>query len=265
MFAPRIGIGNIASMSDKKLAGKVALITGASKGLGKAMAFALAEAGAQLALVSRNFDQLNTVAREIRGRDTKAEVFRADVTDEEQVQKLEDAVIGKFARIQILINNAGINIRKPVTDFSLTEWRQVMDTNLTGPFLMCRAFVPHMRGQGYGRIINLTSIMSHVALAGRSAYAASKTGLLGFTRALALELAPDKITVNGIRPGPVATEMNTPILQNPELNQQFISKIPLGRWGKVEEIGQLAVYMCSDEAGFLTGTDILIDGGWTAQ
>ena len=252
-------------MSDKKLSGKVAVITGASKGLGKAMALALGEAGAQLALVSRDLAQLQVVAAEVRVRGAVAEVFQGDVTDEDSVSAAAQAVTTRFGKVQILINNAGINIRKSVTDFTLAEWRRVLDTNLTGAFLMCRAFVPHMRGQGYGRILNLTSIMSHVALPGRSAYAASKTGLLGFTRALALELASEQITVNGISPGPFATEMNTPIMQNPETNQMFISRIPLGRWGKVEEIGQLAVYLCSEAAGFLTGTDLLIDGGWTAQ
>jgi NAD(P)-dependent dehydrogenase (short-subunit alcohol dehydrogenase family) len=252
-------------MSEKKLSVKVAVITGASKGLGKAMAFALGAAGARLALVSRNKDQLESVAQEARKLGAETEVFLADVTDETQVKRLETEVIAKFGKVQILINNAGINIRKPVTEFTLADWRAVLDTNLTGAFLMCRAFVPHMKGHGYGRVINLTSIMSHVALGGRSAYCASKAGLLGFTRALALELAPDKITVNGISPGPFATEMNTPIMQNPETNAQFISKIPIARWGKVEEVGQLALYLCSEEAGFITGTDILIDGGWTAQ
>jgi NAD(P)-dependent dehydrogenase (short-subunit alcohol dehydrogenase family) len=252
-------------MSEKKLAGKVAVITGASKGLGKAMALALARAGCHLALIARHPEALNAVAAEARELGVEAEPCLADVTDERQVQEVEAAVVKKFGRVQILINNAGINIRKPVTEFTLQEWRDVLDTNLTGAFLMCRAFVPHMRGQGYGRILNLTSIMSHVAMAGRSAYAASKSGLLGFTRALGLELVSEQITVNGISPGPFATELNAPILQNPELNQQFISKIPIGRWGRVEEVGELAVYLCSEEAGFITGTDIVIDGGWCAQ
>jgi NAD(P)-dependent dehydrogenase (short-subunit alcohol dehydrogenase family) len=252
-------------MSEKKLAGRTAVITGASKGLGKAMALALGSADAKLALVSRNKEQLQSVAAEAQKLGAEAEVFVADVTSEEQVKKLERDVAAKFGKVQILINNAGINIRKPSVEFTLEDWRAVMDTNLTSVFLMCRAFVPAMKGQGYGRILNLTSIMSHVAIAGRTAYAASKSGLLGFTKALALELVKDQITVNGISPGPFATELNKPILENPEANAQFISKIPLGRWGRVEEVGQLALYLCSEDAGFITGTDILIDGGWTAQ
>ena len=249
----------------KKLADKVAIITGASKGLGKAMALALGAEGARLFLVSRNLAQLQATAAEARALGAETEVCPADITDEAQVRRVEAAATDRFGKVQILINNAGMNIRKPVTDFTLAEWRQVQDTNLTSVFLLCRAFVPQMKGQGYGRILNMTSIMSHVALPGRTAYAASKSALLGFTRALALELAPEKITVNGISPGPFATEMNAPLMQNPELSREFISKIPLARWGKVEEVGQLAVYLCSEDAGFITGTDILIDGGWTAQ
>jgi NAD(P)-dependent dehydrogenase (short-subunit alcohol dehydrogenase family) len=162
------------------------------------------------------------------------------------------------------VNNAGINIRKQLLEFTLDEWRSVVDTSLTSTFLMCRAFVPHMKAGGYGRVINMASIMAHVSMPGRSAYSAGKSALLGLTRALALELAPEGITVNAISPGPFATEMNAPLIQNAELNAQFLAKIPVGRWGRVEEVGQLAVYLCSPESGFITGTDVLIDGGWCA-
>lgn len=249
----------------ESLKNRVAIITGAGKGLGKTFALALAEAGVHLALVGRNAETLNQVAEATRKHNVTAETFAADVTREADVRALEKAVTVKFPKVHILINNAGINIRKNVTDFTYEEWTSVLNTNLVGAFLMCRSFVPHMRGEGYGRIINLTSIMSHISLPGRTAYSASKAGLLGFTKALALELAPEGITVNGISPGPCATEMNLPILNNPELNQQFISKLPIGRWGNVEEIAQCLLYICSPQSGFLTGTDIVIDGGWTAQ
>jgi NAD(P)-dependent dehydrogenase (short-subunit alcohol dehydrogenase family) len=252
-------------MTAKKLDGRVALITGASKGLGKAMALSLAGAGAKVALVSRNAEQLNAVAQEIQAAGGSAKVFVADVAQEDQVARLEREVIAAWGGVHILINNAGINVRKLIHEFTLEEWNSVINTNLTSVFLLCRAFVPQMKGRGYGRIINMTSIMSWVSIPGRGAYSASKTALLGLTRALALELAAEGVTVNGISPGPFGTEMNTALMQNPELNQQFLSKIPVGRWGKVEEIGQLALYLCSEDSGFITGTDILIDGGWCAQ
>jgi NAD(P)-dependent dehydrogenase (short-subunit alcohol dehydrogenase family) len=252
-------------MQAKQLEGKVALITGASRGLGKAMAIALAREGSALALAARDRNALEETAKAVRDTGAEAEIFLADVTREDSVNTLRDQAVARFGKVHILINNAGINIRKQIHEFTLEEWHRVVDTNLTSVFLMCRAFVPQMKGLGYGRIINLTSIMSHVSIPGRTAYSSSKTALLGLTRALALELAPDKITVVGISPGPFATEMNTPIINNPELNEQFISKIPLARWGKVEEVGQLARFLCSEDAGFITGTDILIDGGWCAQ
>jgi len=252
-------------MKSRELEGKVALITGASKGLGKAMSLALAGAGAKIALVSRDRKLLAEAAASIRDLGSEAEVFPADVSDEAQVLALEKAVAAGFGKIHILINNAGINLRKPITEFTLEEWNRIQTTNVTSVFLMCRSFVSHLKGRGYGRIINMTSMMSLVSLPGRTAYSASKAALLGFTKALALELAPEQITVNGISPGPFSTELNKPLLENAELTRFFLSRIPLGRWGRPEEIGQLAVFLCSEAAGFITGTDIVIDGGWTAQ
>jgi len=247
------------------LKGKTAVITGGSRGLGKAMALSLAAEGVNIALAARDEAAMADVAKLIEAAGAQAACFKTDVTDEAAVAKLSEDVLTRFGGVDILINNAGINIRKPVDEFTLEEWRRVNDTNVTSVFLLCRAFVPYMKGKGYGRILNMTSIMSHVSLPGRTAYSTSKAALLGFTRALALELATEGVTVVGISPGPFATEMNLALMNNPEANAKFLPNIPVGRWGKVEEIGQLVRYICSEDAGFITGTDILIDGGWCAQ
>ena len=168
-------------------------------------------------------------------------------------------------RVDILINSAGLNIRNPVQQLSEADWDTVLDVNLKGPFLLARQFGAAMAANGWGRIVHLGSIMSVVAIPDRAPYASSKAGVLGLTRVLALEWATKGVTVNAICPGPFATDMNKPLLEDPKKYADFVARIPMGRWGELHEITGAALFLASPASSYMTGTTLLIDGGWTAQ
>jgi NAD(P)-dependent dehydrogenase (short-subunit alcohol dehydrogenase family) len=247
------------------LGGKVAVVTGASRGIGRCTALALAGKGAKVALLGRDRAKLEESLKLVRDAGGEAATFLCDVRDEGQVKQAAADVMQRFGAVHILVNNAGTAIRKNVIDFSLEEWRSLTDTNITGVFLMCKHFVPHMKGRGYGRIINLTSIMAHVSSPGRGVYSATKHAVAGLTKALALELVDDKITCTAISPGFIATDLTAPLRADPAKNEALMAQTPMHRWGTPEEIASLALYICSEGAAFMTGNDVLMDGGWMAQ
>lgn len=248
------------------LTGRRALVTGGGKGLGKVIARALAEAGADMVVAARTLLECQTVANEI-ARDTgvKTLAVGVDVTSDEQVTRMVQTIEGSLGPIDILVNNAGVNIRGAAHELTEADWDQVIDINLKGPFLTARRIGPGMCARGWGRIVNLGSIMSIVALPGRAAYAAAKAGVLNLTKVLALEYAEKGVTVNALCPGPFATDMNKPLLNDPEKYKAFVSKIPMGRWGELHEVTGAALFLCSDASSFVTGTGLYVDGGWTAQ
>ena len=247
------------------LTGRVAVITGASRGIGRATALEFASAGAKLALLSRDQRKLAETLAMVRAAGADAESYICDVREENQIKHTAENIKARFGVAHILVNNAGTAIRKNVIDFSFDEWRALTDTNITGVFLMCKYIVPLMKGQGYGRIINLTSIMAHVSSTGRGVYSATKHAVLGLTRALALELVDDNINVVAISPGFVATDLTAPLRADPAKNAALMDLTPMRRWGQPEEIASMALYICSDSAAFMTGSDVLLDGGWCAQ
>jgi NAD(P)-dependent dehydrogenase (short-subunit alcohol dehydrogenase family) len=256
-----------ASVLDQfRLDGKVALVTGGSRGLGYVIAEALSGAGATVALSSRTYESAERAAESIaRATGREAVGIQADVTNPGDVAAMVERVVTSFGRMDILVNNAGINIRGPIEDLREADWDVVVDTNLKGPWLCCRAVAPIMKRQKWGRVINVSSMLGEISLPGRTPYASSKGGLTLLTKTLALEWSKDGINVNALCPGPFATEINTPLLNDPAARAQMEANVPLARWGNPVELGPAAVFLASEASSFMTGATLFIDGGYTAR
>ena len=249
-----------------RLDGQVAVVVGGNRGLGFEISKALAEAGANVAIVGRDVERNEGARNYLQRHYGQQNMWQTcDICDEHQIDRVIAVVTKQWNRIDVLVNSAGVNIRGTLESLSLEQFEQVQRVNVTGTWSMCRAVVPIMKQQGYGRIVNMASMLSIIGMPERTPYATSKGAVLQLTRALALELASHKINVNAILPGPFATEMNLPLTNDPEKYAAFVAKIPLGRWGELHELGALALYLCSPACSYVTGAAFSIDGGWTAQ
>jgi len=243
------------------LTGKVALITGAYRGLGFAMARGLAQAGATVILNGRRLNELTAATKKLTDAGLTADLAVFDVTDGDAVRGGVAAIEQKHGRIDILVNNAGIQRRNPLVDFKREDWDALIATNLTAPFLVSQAVLPGMIARKSGKIIHIASLMADLARPTVVPYTATKGGVRQLTRGMAVELAPHNIQVNAIAPGYFATEMNRALLDNTEFNAWVCKRTPAGRWGDPDEIGGLAVFLASPAANYMTGQMLTIDGG----
>ncbi|MFC2009102.1 SDR family NAD(P)-dependent oxidoreductase [Chloroflexota bacterium] len=265
-----------------EIVNKVAIVTGAGRGIGKAISLVFAESGADIVVVARTREQIEETAEEIRGLGRRALAFVADVTQTDQVDRMVEETMREFGKIDILVNNAGIarpkqvvpldgirlpgwqRVKDPNTRLSDEEWFATINTNLTSAFLCARAVGPHMLSRRSGKVINVTSRNAATGEPYRTHYNSSKAAASMFTRCLSLEWAPFNINVNAIGPGAFHTELSRESFENPEMREQMLRSIPLGRAGELREIGLLALYLASDASNYMTGQTLYIDGGFTA-
>lgn len=244
---------------------KVAVVIGGTSGIGRAIAHGLAEAGADVVPTSRRADQVEAAATEIEARGRRSLRVTSDVADRESLQKVLDECIKTFGKVDVLVNSAGRTKRAPTLDFADADWNDIFETNLTGTLRACQVFGRHMMNRGYGRIINIASLSTFVALFEVAAYSASKAAVASLTKSLAIEWAPHGVCVNAIAPGVFRTALNQKLLDETERGREFLLRTPMRRFGRVEELAGAAVFLASDAASFVTGEILVVDGGFLAS
>jgi NAD(P)-dependent dehydrogenase (short-subunit alcohol dehydrogenase family) len=247
------------------LAGRTAVVVGGTSGIGRALAYGLADAGADVIATGRRAELVDEVANEIEKRGRRSLRVPADVTDRASLEKLLKACVSAFGRVHILVNSAGKTKRISSLEMTEEQWDDIIETNLTGTLRACQVFGRHMVAERYGRIVNIGSLASFVGLHEVAAYTASKSGVAGLTRALAVEWAPFGVCVNAIAPGVFRTELNQKLLDGTDRGRELLARTPMKRWGKVEELAGAAVFLASDAASFVTGEVLTVDGGFLAS
>jgi NAD(P)-dependent dehydrogenase (short-subunit alcohol dehydrogenase family) len=244
---------------------RIAVVVGGTTGIGRAIAFGLAQAGADVVATGRRMEQVVRMADELEAAGRRSLRVGCDVTDRASVERLCEAVVSAFGRVDILVNCAGITKRAPTLDFSERDWSEILDTNLTGTLRGCQVFGRHMLDRGYGRIINIGSLSSFVALQEVAAYGVSKAGVVALTKSLAIEWGPRGVCVNAIAPGVFRTNINEKLLDGTARGQEFLIRTPVKRFGRVEELAGAAVFLASEAASFVNGEVIAVDGGFLAS
>ena len=249
-----------------RIDGRAALVTGGNRGIGRAIAQAFAEAGGSVVVTSREAARAEEAAGQIaESTGQKCIGLALDVRDGGSVAAAMERTVSELGGLEILVNNAGVNIRESITDLKDESWHEIIETNLAGAMRCSRAVAGRMKENRWGRIINIGSILSFIGIAERAAYASSKAGLLGMTRAMALDLAPYGVTVNALCPGVFKTEINRPILNDPEYLKEFLKQIPMGAMGDPAQLMGAALFLASEASSYVTGAALLVDGGWTVK